>query len=231
MSIEGPINHEPFIEPLDDLRPGAVVHHQELAGTGKWIRVFRNDHFGGELTGHAIEIFKKGKVEFERLRNEYGIHVPDIDLVIGHDKSGDGENLYVVTDEIEGEFLESLEYIDELKSQFDDFFAGILQYYLDRFRASEAFVRDLHLQQLRYGHRKNEQEDHLYLIDVDPIIEPARSTEAPKGYDEMVEAIAILLGSQIEVIERRFKEGAHFEKARAVLAELQTAIQERGQEK
>lgn len=120
--------------------------------------------------GFSEEEFKRGKVMFDKMRNEYGISIPDIQLIIGEEKGQ--RKMFTVIDRIYGKSLDKIEiFPPEAQTEADDFFYKLANFFYDIFKRGGDYWSDLRNDQYVYGHKKNEKNEKIYIVDTDPVIE------------------------------------------------------------
>ena len=114
----------------------------------------------------------RAKELFTDLSARYGIHIPSIEYVIGKDESGRREVLYTVTDKIDGKNLGDLvcgEMSQDEYEKVEDFFVSLIHYYQDIYQNGGDYLADIGSQdQYVYGHAARQNEDNIYLVDLDP---------------------------------------------------------------
>jgi len=108
----------------------------------------------------------------ERLRDEYGFNVPNMDIVIGPSEHDKNARVYIVTDRIHGPELKDKQFspteLPTARETLDNFFGSMTQYYWDVSRQGGDYNDDLaqHNRQFIWGRRKGETEDKIYLADL-----------------------------------------------------------------
>lgn len=120
-----------------------------------------------KMLEQGINKFKRGVFMFHNLKTRYGIAIPKMDFMIG----GDDENakIYSVVDKIIGENLEGILSIPlEAKEKLEEFYIALTQYYYDIFQKGGMYWWDFANKQIMYGHKKDEEDNKVYIIDVDP---------------------------------------------------------------
>lgn len=169
--FKSPLVESGYKSQLDDIR--ALKSDPE-----KIVRVSRY-HFPKDFAARHKKIFDK-------LKNEYGINVPNVNFVIGPGEKGDIPRLYIVTDRIHGTKLEDKKFDpDELSSardKLDNLFSSIIQYYWDVSRQGGDYNDDLYTRQFIWGRRKGDTEDKIYLVDLGLRIIQHGLDEGSNGY-------------------------------------------------
>lgn len=113
----------------------------------------------------------------DKLKNEYGFAIADMDMVIGPGVYKDTQRVYIVTDRVHGPMLRDKQFspgeIPAAKEELDKFFSAMIQYYWDVTRQGGDYNPDLaqHNTQFIWGRRKGESEDKIYLVDLGVSIE------------------------------------------------------------
>jgi hypothetical protein len=140
------------------------------------VRAIAFEEFGKISQAEVQEMAKTGKQLINELRTDYQIAIPEVDYIIGHDNALKKQALYTVTERIEGVKIDNLlrgmseETRKKLTPQFDQFFYSLFKYLADRYLNNKQYLRDIFMfKQYIYGHRKNENDDEIYLVDVDPL--------------------------------------------------------------
>lgn len=120
------------------------------------------------------EVFREAKMEFDKLRKDYGVNVVQVDEVIGKNEYG-RVKMFLIVDDIEGvrldEVHETPSFSDKTVAETDSFLTGVLSYLFDAYRSKKLFLSDLgELNQYVYGHKAGESQDKIYLVDVEPYL-------------------------------------------------------------
>ncbi len=117
-------------------------------------------------------LFRHKKV-IDKLHNEYGFNIANMDIVIGPSEDKDGfPRVYIITDRIYGSVLRDKTFhpseIPAAKDILDSFFSSMVQYYWDVARLGGDYNYDLaqNNQQFIWGRRKGESEDRIWLVDL-----------------------------------------------------------------
>lgn len=114
---------------------------------------------------------RRGKELFDKLRAEYHIPIPNIDIVFGEMKK-DEITVFIVVDRIEGRDLsqyKNLSHEVDFGQHVDDFCANLIRYYADIYKKGGEFLFDIASpRQWMWGHRVGEAENRLWIVDVDP---------------------------------------------------------------
>lgn len=116
--------------------------------------------------------YARHKKVIERLRDEYGFNVPNMDIVIGPGEHEKHARVYIVTDRIHGPQLRDKQFspteLPEAIEILDSFFSTLTQYYWDVSRKGGDYNDDLaqHNQQFIWGRRKGETGDKIWLADL-----------------------------------------------------------------
>lgn len=118
--------------------------------------------------------YLKGKWLFDELQQRYGINIPDRHIIIGADSlSGNNISIYIATDRIYGKNLGDPGVFEGLRKtthvpKLDRFYTAVTQYYRDKYLSGEEYLSDFFNEQFVYGRRRNDTEDQIYLVDLDP---------------------------------------------------------------
>ena len=116
----------------------------------------------------TIKHYKNIKARFEAMKSDYGVNVPDMDIVIGKNEEGK-ECIFMVVDKIEGKDLDELERLPaDAKIKFESFYVRFLQSIFDGYKQQKPFYRDIKTENIMYGHKSKEKgaEDNFFLTDV-----------------------------------------------------------------
>lgn len=186
----------PFREVLQKIELRDFIHQVE-SRPDKIIRVLRERRNNAEdfenvlrkdNKNEAIEDYRRGKELFDQLRTQYNIPVPDIDVVFGETEKGKIA-AFVIVDRIEGKDWDDImnhpfdEPVleTEMWRRVDEVFANLVRYYADAYAQGEEYLSDITRPwQWRWGHRVGEDNNNLWIVDVDPMFsrydsDPARS--------------------------------------------------------
>lgn len=115
-----------------------------------------------------------------RLRNLYGIAIPEFDLIIG--AIDEDHVFYTVTERIHGHTLRDKVYdqqeIQSAKSKLEIFYSSLVQYFRDVFKNGGWYISDLvHAAnwsgnaQYVFGRTCRDPEDKIYFVDLGPCLE------------------------------------------------------------
>ncbi len=161
-----------------------------------------------------MKIAQKGKAVFYGLRDNYNIAVPGIDYVIGKEKGY--LKLFTVTDRIYGENLSKIEKLPpEAKDKFEHFFTAMSRYYFDTYRNGGDYWWDFHEEQLSYGHKKDEKENRIYIVDIDPATWEQQAGKSGKIF-QMFERVI----SAMKSAEEKFEQPTSLERSRNELGKI-----------
>ena len=156
-----------------------------------------------------------------------------MNFVIGKDDEAKTVT-FTIVDNIIGENLEDTkQFSTELVGEMDNFFYSLALYYNDRFDMRTEYLADLGNAQFVYGHKFNEAENHIYLVNVDPGFQESFFGEGDKEgiYEEDFEETIEHLLKNMARIETKFSPRVEFTRARQVIVELKNKIiQERPSE-
>ena len=119
-----------------------------------------------------VENHKKGKRLFFELKEKYGISVPEFNFVVGEGNDS-LPMMYTVVDKVKGKhFVEALpEFRDEGEIEIiENHFIKIINYLRDKHKEQGEWLCDIvSNKQYMFGKTSNNQEDDLYLVDVQPL--------------------------------------------------------------
>lgn len=171
MSVPAEINrHSPFKKPLVDIDiTNPKSDYWNFYGIerlqDKIVRVRRGIE-------EDIERYAKGKLHFDELRDNYGIHVPRMQTIAVKAKRWD-VLFYTVTDRVYGTNLQTFSPATQVtKDKLDQCFASLAQRFIDVEQNGGTYLIDFSnpWEMFMYGRREGETEDNVYLVDIDPSI-------------------------------------------------------------
>ncbi len=209
-------DYTPFSKPLTQ----EPYSHKVKAIEGVDEKVLRIEYADPDAhtPDEMIEQFKKAESVFNRLQKEYGIHVINMDMVLGQDTAGD-KKMYMLVDKIEGENVEKVESVPiEEKNKFDAFYSGLLSYIRDSFKTNDAnFFSDIKPDQFVYGHKVGEtnERDEIYLVDTEPQLHDL-NTLSPEEKEELLQKYKEYMLQCIAKTEKSFSTVVSLEKARLI---------------
>lgn len=168
----------PFSKPLVGIDFGkSIGKFYELKGSPE--KIVRVMEFGGVLD-QDLSMYAKAKEYFGELRQKYGIHVPEMQtVVVVRSRVSEREGhlfyysglFYTVVDRIYGATLREISKASQFPNdKFDECFASLVLMFTDVEKNGGAFVGDFvnPWEMFMYGRRVGEEEDNVYLVDVDP---------------------------------------------------------------
>ena len=173
-----------------------------------------------------IEYHEEARRKLMELREKYGAQIPRFEYVVGHDDEHDAPALYTVTEKIHGNDLESS--LGEMngkreKEKLEALFLSLIAYARDIYGHGGKFFWDIfHAGQYKYGARRDEEEKHIYLVDIEPwMAEHGKRGEntrnSKKFYVAMSQLCAFISSAENET-------GAKFETAREKFIEFMNDI-------
>ncbi len=161
---------------------------------------------------------RHAKTYFDRLRDDYGMAIPDIDIVVGDDEDGQ-KTIFNVVDRIDGRNVEhTRRFSAEDVPEFEAFFVGLFSAYKDDITLERPYWSDFGEGQLVYGRRKGEDKDRVHIVDIQPYMRAYDHRQASDARTFLKELFFI--EGQMEHLEEKFPEGTRFEAARAKLEEV-----------
>jgi len=103
---------------------------------------------------------------FYRMRDNFGIKVPQMEMVLGEDEKGQ-QGIFMAVDKIHGKNLHQFSaFTPELARKLDQFYADFIDATLDAYKNKLPIWGDLNNSQLMFGKRQGENEDNIYISDV-----------------------------------------------------------------
>ncbi len=165
-----------------------------------------------------IKEFSEGKAFFQELQKNYAINVVSMDCVVGQDENSK-KRIFTIVDKIEGQNLKELEELpNEAKEKFDLFYAALIQHYLDGYLQRKNVWSDFGDAQIMYGHKYGENENSVYLTDVDPCSDPAQEISGDLSNSLLGNLIKVC-GSMLK-IENKFNPPVVLKRAREKFSEI-----------
>ena len=175
----------------------------------------------------SIEKFKKGRVIFKDFIDQYGLHAPDYEAVLGKNEKGTPV-LFLIVDKIEGQDLNSIEVLPkEALEEFDMLFEATFKYYLSIYKEGGDFWSEFANRQIIYGHKHHEEENHPYIVDVEPRYYTYDKSLSGNRYkyekqsEYFFEKIELICRDLFKVEQ---KLGTQLQKARSALVDLISSI-------
>jgi hypothetical protein len=165
----------PFREPPQKNPSMSQILQEIPSQPGKVIREI-NDKKLKELweTRDLLELAIQGNKLLEQLRTEY--HIPlSARFVVGQNERGE-KVIYIVSDKIIGEEVSNMfSIIDTERERFgqeaEQIGKSLTLYLVDAYDTGKPFLWDVFApRQYMWGHKENQEENHMYLIDVEPRI-------------------------------------------------------------
>ena len=155
-----------------------------------------------------LQIFKK---LCDELQEQYGIHLPDSQLVVGvNDSNQKMTQIYTVVERIYGDNIEeALKQIgfQPIRTELEMFYGKLLDYFDDKYEKHAPMISDLFNFQLMYGHRRGEKKDHIYFVDLDPFFTKKRvQYRVLPDIAQMIGEAELSTGEKLINTRERFKE-------------------------
>ncbi len=158
------------------------------------------------------EKMEKMRGLFDELKEKYGIVAPvDFAIVEGWEKKE--PLLYIITDKVEGEHPEKLDFNspdkEELIKKFEDFYVSLARYFIDKFKSDDLVLWDIAKSSaIKYGKKEGDVSPNLYVVDTDP-----KLTSGGSGIGDLTDMF-----STIQMIES--KGGRKFNLVRQELSDF-----------
>ena len=212
------LNRIPF--QLEEDIPGYFNIHKLKDNPDKLVREERMYNDNSYTIDRSISHYSGLRKMFYAMRDNYGIGIPDIDMVIGERRKGE-RRVFMVVDKIEGRNLGDFKDLsDDEKEKFEIFYVGILQSIFDSYKNGKPFFNDAHTGNIRYGHKSKEKGnvgENYFLIDVGD----AFVYEEDRSYNTKFFAnIIAMMDTTAYGEEERFKKPIVFGKIRSKLREI-----------
>ena len=180
---------------------------------------FSLDNVDSVESARTIEIQNQAEEEFKELNDEYDISVAPFEYKTVLDKETNENVLYCISGKIHGENLitklKEKDFGNQIKN-VEKWLVSLTSYFKNKYREGDRYLGDLaNIGNYIYGHRKDEIEDKLYLIDTEPVLVGLKTPQEKEFFNERV--LKNLL-AQIEYIER--ETGEELVDARTEYADL-----------
>ncbi|MCR4324414.1 MAG: hypothetical protein NUV69_01880 [Candidatus Curtissbacteria bacterium] len=111
----------------------------------------------------------------QELQDQYGISVPNYNLVIGQDPLDQGPSLYVVVQKVNGVSLFTKEH-GPSGEEVNDLMCTLIQYYTDKYLNGGDVLSDIcsvtaeGRSQFMFGRLNGEERNRFFLVDIDPFV-------------------------------------------------------------
>ncbi len=161
---EQELSREPF--ELKEESFGGRMSLKELKSDPN--KIVRRETLVNDSIDDTILFYKDVKNMFEAMKHNYGVNIPDMDMVIGELRQ-DKKYMFMIVDKIEGSNLNDAKNLPEsAKEKFETFYVGILQSVLDAYKENKPFFFDLKPDNIMYGHKSKDEntENDFFLSDV-----------------------------------------------------------------
>lgn len=164
---------------------------------------------------------------FDKMRNVYGVNVPDIEVSIGENQQGE-KRVFMEVDKIVGGNLEDAEAIpQDAQGRFEGFYTKFLTAIFEEYKKSKPFYKDIKLGNIMYGHKsggENEGDD-FFLVDVGGGFQDGNFTEfhgqfIETDYDEAFMRSMINARDNISECEKKFGGAIALTTVRDKIAEI-----------
>lgn len=168
---ETPIElHAPFKGDLKPSRVSNKISNRFSELSNKPGKLIREDSI--RATNHAdieavIEQQNRGYRVYRSLRDNYGVHIPDVDFVIGNRRKSGYASRYTIVDIVEGSNIAESTLPATSEEKLNIFYSSIVDYYLDIYLNGGDYWKDFNNTQVVYGHRQGEIEDNVFIVDID----------------------------------------------------------------
>jgi len=154
-------------------------------------------------SARTTEIQNQAKEEFEELNDKYGVSVAPFEYKTVRDEETNENVLYCISEKIHGENLITKLKEKEFSNRIGDvekWLISLTDYFKDKYREGNHYLGDVaNIGNYIYGHRKDETEDKLYLIDTEPVLVGLKTPQEKEFFNERV--LKNLL-AQIKYIEK-----------------------------
>lgn len=201
--------------------PEIVVRQEQLQPS-----LGESDWLNSKEIQRRLEKFNKGKGLFTELRETYGVHVPSINFVVGKDGQ-ENKVIYTVTDRIQGQSLYTMErsdwkVSDEQQRKLETLFSKLTKYLSDKYDTEGEYIAGIMgNDEYVYGHRAGENEDNLYMVDVEP--KPKKVIKSDQ--ESMNRFFKTMKGLMVHARELRDNNGFDWSKVKSQMLELVSKIE------
>lgn len=169
----------------------------------------------GQTLEDLEQSIEDGEALFAEMRDKYGIHVVSMHSM--REKNPEGKKaIFTIVDKIDGLNLSKMENLPtESKSELEALYLSLGRHYEDAWKQKTKFWSDCRSDQFVYGNKKDEQEKHFFVVDVDPKF----NKEGDNEFDTIEAALGSLCHDLLEN-EQKFTPKVRFEKARGELLKI-----------
>jgi len=209
----------PFIRPLKPLNETEFRNYLKQL-EGRQDKIIRTkQQFGSLKDAHEkLPEYLEAKKLFNELREKYNIESPKMEAVVG--ELDYYVTLFIVVDKIEGRGLLTDKFsVGErpaASKAIDGFYAGLIEYYTDKYKNGGNYLSDLRGMNFMYGHKAGEKRDRPYVVDVDPYY--AAYDEENRGLDTNYHLFHSVISASAEIGHLEYNlGGAVLEKSREKL--------------
>ncbi len=159
-----------------------------------------------------VEQLIKNAGDFQKTGKRYGLRMAETSYVVGTDPDSGKPEIFGVTDRIIGENLKTMRGISKkMEGEIDEVFSGIIFHLRDSYLGNGVFWRDFRDDQILYGAKYRETEQHPYLIDVDPLmvswVDPKICKTENEREDLFWTKIGLILAIEVERVEEKIQSG------------------------
>jgi len=189
-------------------------------------KVVRTESMVGSVEETVVH-YKTIKDRFAEMRDDYGVNIPDMDIVMGESEPGK-PSVFMIVDKIEGKDLGELETLPEnSREKFETFYANFLQSIFYGYKQKKPFYRDIKTGNIMYGHKSKEKgaEEDFFLTDVGGGFQDGNFIEfhgqfIETDYNEAFFRSMINAKSDLQEYEKKFGENAELKSIREKLEEI-----------
>jgi hypothetical protein len=189
-------------------------------------KIVRTESMVGSVE-ETIAHYKNIKTLFELMKSNYGVNVPDMDVIIGESEPGK-QSVFMIVDKIEGKDLGEVKVLPEdVKDKFENFYTNFLQSIFDEYKKEKPFFRDIKVENIMYGHKSKEKDaqDDFFLTDVGGGFQEGNFIEfhgqlIETDYNEAFFRSMINAKSDLQKYEKMFGENAELEAIKGKMEEI-----------
>lgn len=218
MPTEKPKSETPFTQPLQNTEfdSEAIKRIENLPG--KLVRERPIWADTPEKLQDEIRVFNKGKLLFDKLKDKYGINIPDTGFVIGKNEN-DEITMFIIVDEIRGKRIDQINLLPEItKEKLDELLASLIQHYFDVYQNGGDFLWKFGMDEIVWGRRKGKEKKSIWFVDVDPEYGTYDKKE-PEPKNKRLFTLIARIGEAIIELEKKFEQPVKLQLARQQLKE------------
>lgn len=195
VEIKISMKFSPFIQEIEKVVPDwddsnvndpEYIYEVEVSGRGLY--KIPGFYIRAKVESQNIEGIRLAEIEWKKL-SQFGVKIPDFQIVIGNRQSQDDEWVYIVVKSIEGIVLpdfysENLDLDSLVECKSFTTLLAIAQYYVSKYNSNEIILLDLYTEQFRL-----DSSGDIYLVDLDQLLSEYDENEIWDRLNGIVETI------------------------------------------